>query len=701
MKLAHHLVFAAAVVVAVGAVLAAVTPGATGLIAGEAKGEGKRRMEEAGFQWSIARLVSGRVRSLESERQAIVDELVALPVTTGRQESAALGFHAPILASFTEEYWVQVDLGAEQTIDTIVLVPVRMDTGVFSALGYGFPVRFRVEVSTALDFAAVELVADHSAEDFRNPGEYPVLIPAGGRRARYVRLTVARHFARRENWVFALGELMVLAGNRNVAIGGAVTASRLPPDNAQWAARFLVDGQGRLGLPVMREESASNGFHSRHERSPDQAKWVQVDLGQRVQLQEIRLIPARPTDYQDVPGLGFPVRFKIESSDEPDFEHPRILVDVTDKDFANPGDNEVVLPLRNAEGRFVRVTATKLWQTSADWVFALAELQVYANDRNVALGAPVTAKDSFENPRFPKWKRDFLVDGFSSQHRLIELPEWLRGLDRRRQLEERLRTIDLEIRLAADIALVRGAQGVGVGLAALASGIGALLWRQRRSRMREVEQVRARIASDLHDDIGSNLGSITLAAQVAARRAAGQESARGYEEIERIARTTSEAMHDIVWLLKPEHGNLEELLVRMKSVAVLMLAGREHAFEVVGEISTRPLSLEFTRHVYLFFKETLNNVVKHAEAGVVDIRIDTRGGRFRLSVRDQGVGFDETRPPPGDGLSNLRSRAESLGGKFHLISRCGQGTTVALEVELKQARATPPRAQPTALPPHS
>ena len=105
---------------------------------------------------------------------------------------------------------------------------------------------------------------------------------------------------------------------------------------------------------------------------------MQVDLGRRVPLDEVRLIPARPTDFPDTPGFGFPVRFRVELSRRPELRaRPTTLADHADADVANPGDDAVRHPGAGGQtARYVRVTATRLWKRTDDYVFALAELQV-------------------------------------------------------------------------------------------------------------------------------------------------------------------------------------------------------------------------------------------------------------------------------------------------------------------------------------
>ena len=172
----------------------------------------------------------------------------------------------------------------------------------------------------------------------------------------------------------------------------------------------------KLLFVAEKTSSPTNGYHSGIEKSPDATKWVQIDLGKPTHLDAVRLIPARPTDFPDTPGFGFPLRYKVMLSDDEDFAKYIAIAAFTQADAANPGDQPVTLPAVALRARYVRVTAQKLWKRTNDYVFALAELQVVAGGKNVALGAKVTALDSIEAGR---WSTRHLVDDFTSRNRLL------------------------------------------------------------------------------------------------------------------------------------------------------------------------------------------------------------------------------------------------------------------------------------------
>jgi len=233
-----------------------------------------------------------------------------------------------------------------------------------------------------------------------------------------------------------------------------ITNSELTALDQQIASIQMNLGPDEKTTPEQR--SPSNGYHSNIEPKPDVTKWVQVDLGRSIPIEEVRLIPARPTDFPDTPGFGFPPRFKLEFASHADFSDAITLADHTTKDFGNPGDAPAVFSLSPSEGeragvrgppvsgreaRYIRVTATRLWERTRDYVFALAELQVFSAGTNVARAATVTALDSIEAGR---WSKKNLVDGYSSRAKLNVIAPSTEQRTRRRELEAELARLSAE-----------------------------------------------------------------------------------------------------------------------------------------------------------------------------------------------------------------------------------------------------------------
>lgn len=154
------------------------------------------------------------------------------------------------------------------------------------------------------------------------------------------------------------------------------------------------------------------GYHSAIEPRQDVVKWVQVDLGQPTRIDTIRIVGCHDTFNNIGAGFGFPVRYRIEASDDPKFATSVVVQDRTGADVPNPGVQPQTTSSVGKTARYVRVTATRLAPRKDDFIFALAELSVMTPEgRNVARGAVVTALDSIEAP--VRWRKQNLVDGYS------------------------------------------------------------------------------------------------------------------------------------------------------------------------------------------------------------------------------------------------------------------------------------------------
>ena len=215
----------------------------------------------------------------------------------------------------------------------------------------------------------------------------------------------------------------------------------------------------------------------------------------------------------------------------------------------------------------------------------------------------------------------------------------------------------------------------------------ALLWLVDRYRMKhflELERLRMRIASDLHDDVGTNLGSIIITSQLLERRATSTLSGTDREhirEIGNVARSTQEMMRDIVWMLNPGNDHVDDLMLKMKEVAQRLMPDRRCEFRVFSDKLVSRTSIEFKRNVILVLKEALHNVVRHSAATSVVIDARSENKSFELRITDNGGGFDRHLVNRGNGLANMQRRASQLGGLLTVQSSPGNGTTVSLKIK--------------------
>lgn len=235
-------------------------------------------------------------------------------------------------------------------------------------------------------------------------------------------------------------------------------------------------------------------------------------------------------------------------------------------------------------------------------------------------------------------------------------------------------------------------------LCGTATGMGAwgLHWlrlrRQRRLQSLEhqlaFERERARIAQDIHDDIGASLTRIQILGQVVEEeinREGGLSEARAHSQnIAATARQVAQRMDEIVWAVNPEQDTLAGFIDYISHAAqeCAELAQLRCRIEIPPCMENRPLPAEFRHHLYLIAREALHNAVKHSGASELALRIQVSAGGMSIEVEDHGRGFDPGAAEPGNGLRNLRSRAERIGAECRVSSTPGTGTKLTLKVRL-------------------
>ena len=205
--------------------------------------------------------------------------------------------------------------------------------------------------------------------------------------------------------------------------------------------------------------------------------------------------------------------------------------------------------------------------------------------------------------------------------------------------------------------------------------------RYRVVRLMELLTVRARIASDLHDDIGSNLTKIAILSEVAQSGSRSASAESPLTAIARISRESVASMGDIVWAIDPRRDTHNDLIRRMRQFAIDMLgaAGAEVRITVTGDDQPRRVGPDFRRQVFLIFKEAIHNAARHSRCSMAEIEIKMERTGLTLTVQDDGTGFDTDHDSDGQGLASMRRRAQSLRGTVEVISG-SQGTTIILTV---------------------
>ena len=209
------------------------------------------------------------------------------------------------------------------------------------------------------------------------------------------------------------------------------------------------------------------------------------------------------------------------------------------------------------------------------------------------------------------------------------------------------------------------------------------LHRYRLTRLLELERVRLRIATDLHDDIGASLSQIAVMSEAARRRtaSAAPDVDAPLARIAATARDVVDSMSDIVWAINPRRDSLDDLTSRVRHFASDVLGARGVGLRFVAPADgVRHLGLDAKRELFLVVKEAINNVARHSDCSEASVELTVDRNDIVLTIRDNGRGFDRGLTDGGHGLVNMQQRVEALGGRLRITATPGAGTEIVAVV---------------------
>ena len=193
---------------------------------------------------------------------------------------------------------------------------------------------------------------------------------------------------------------------------------------------------------------------------------------------------------------------------------------------------------------------------------------------------------------------------------------------------------------------------------------------------------RLQISRDLHDDIGATLSSISVYSVAAKQRLKNNQINEANTILDNISIDAQEmvnTMSDMVWLINPQKDKMENLFDRIQSFVSNILSAKNILldFKVDETLKSMKLNMEARKNIFLIIKEAVNNIAKYSACSEVKISVQKQEEELNLTISDNGKGFDvERKNNTGNGLQNMKQRAEMLSGKLDIHSKPGSGTSV-------------------------
>jgi len=199
------------------------------------------------------------------------------------------------------------------------------------------------------------------------------------------------------------------------------------------------------------------------------------------------------------------------------------------------------------------------------------------------------------------------------------------------------------------------------------------------------DQIRIKVARDLHDDMGSTLSSIHIMSKIAIERSDPVVSGNYLRAIRENTSLMQERLSDMVWAINPKNDTMERVIARMKEFAAEILEPLDiqYAFVETGDFNLTKMDINTRKDFYLIFKEGLNNAAKYSGCRHITVHLAHLPNALKLKIEDDGRGFDQTQSDHGNGLGNMQHRANNIQAQLRIESAPGQGSIISLTLPFR------------------
>lgn len=622
--------------------------------------------------------------TLERRLTTIDERLLLLARPSMRTGVGAVGYRSIAQVDSSQPEWIQITLSEPASIEQVVLVPTIWRDTVKGFRADGFPLEFSIRVGMESDPEG-RVIASYRVDDGLLPRVAPVVISFPSTMASWIRLEAAELSPR--GWdgmhILQLSEILVFSGLDNVALRQVVEVSSSDQISRGFPRHkdYLVDGF----IPYLMdayEGEQSLAFVSRD--CLGKTPTLTIDLRNR---QPINTIHLHATELSDnVPqalsdDFGIPRSMIIEGANQPDFSDRVTLCDYQMESIYDAGPI-IMRRFPTTTCRYVRLLVTEpnlhIGEGEPQARVGFAEIEIFAEGVNVALGAPVSVNlEPDLTSRSPK----SLTDGNNLYGKILPLRDWLSELAMRHDLEtERpLVAAELNNRYRRQKAMVLQL-GWLAGLLGFVAVCTVLV--ERTIRQRAVFRTRERIAADLHDELGANLHAIGLLGDLAQAAADSPSQVRPLLQRVRALTERSGAATRYCSNMLESEGLFGDLMEDMRRMSDGLMADLDHKLSFEGEAFVRQLKASIRIDLFLFYKECLTNILKHSGATQVCTRLVADRNGLILNVTDNGCGLDETqikRIP-----TSLSRRARLAGAKVSADRLADGGTSITLRLRTRK-----------------
>jgi len=215
-----------------------------------------------------------------------------------------------------------------------------------------------------------------------------------------------------------------------------------------------------------------------------------------------------------------------------------------------------------------------------------------------------------------------------------------------------------------------------------------LFWldQQRMHKLRATESIRTRIATSLTEDMTNSISSINISSELAKTKV-DKDVDRTKEYISQISDTSNrmvQAMYDMVWSIHPDNDTMQHTIDRMRAFAAEIESAynTDIVFEIGKSVNKLELDMEYRYELLSVFKEAMMNAAKHADARHIQVMLDCRKRLLRMSIEDDGSGFDTESVVMGRGINDMKRRTSAINATLKIKSYINTGTIIKVEMRV-------------------
>jgi signal transduction histidine kinase len=618
-----------------------------------------------------------QIGKLDAIHRVLRRELEKLPTARRLFRAQSLGFHSSVKP--LDEGWT-LRLPVNGVATAICLVPALTAEG-DRIEPFAFPKRFSI-IAYLPNGAGKLIVADWTHEDFPLHNSTPVVFSFPWQDYESIEFTIIGGKASGSGHFFALEELFLYRPVNEKQLPTVVEIAKADSivDEPYWSPDYLNDGHTSLGPTFMEKESEGSESIISFPGSPPATTEINLALPKMQLMWSIDLYPINDPENPGLPSASFPKKMVIEFANDPEFSEIVQSIDATPSlRPVPPAGNPVNIRFEPLTAGFIRLRFEEL--PVSDGVAQLGLAEIRANDAHSLADAEI-ALHGFPAAIDPK----SFIDNYANGHRLGDPLPWIIRLIRRDVVTTELAEVvagmeTLQVARQRTLRLLF----ISLGGAVVLLFIGVLVWQKRKSAAENL-RVRRRIQQDLHDEIGSNLGTVSLVTSHLLSADLPPEYLEELSDVNRSAREATSSLREVIWLTDKSILTLDKAFIYMQMRAEQMVRDCKLVVDAPKNVPSHSISSVFKRNLFLLFTEAIHNCVKHAEATKVMVTFAVSGSDLAIRVADNGRGFDPETVRQGIGLQSMRDRAAQMGGQIQITSNSSVGTTIELTTKLASAR---------------